>query len=160
MNSVLDNTVLRIAEDTFAAMAYVLPAEEPCRAPCDKTCCESACIGFSGPFDGGLILTVPRSMLPILAANILGIPDPGEISAAEAVDVLTEMVNVICGNLLPVIAAPKHIFRLCQPRKIAEAEVAEVFRDCALRSRVSVQLECGAAELSLYTNQSSRVAVT
>ena len=64
---------------------------------------------FSGPFRGRLELALTGSVLPLLAAGMLGAaapPDPG-----AQVDALSEVASIICGNALPRLASgsPFHI---------------------------------------------------
>jgi hypothetical protein len=149
MNSDLEKKLAQVAEETFASMAFVLPPEEEESVEDDGSSQSSASITFSGPFSGGLFLSVSQCMLPILADNILGIEESCSTSPEEQQDALKEMLNVICGNLLPLIATPKDVFHVHQPRFVPDSEVAETFVSGVLEARVNLRLDCGRVELSL-----------
>jgi CheY-specific phosphatase CheX len=155
MNSELEKTLMRVAENTFASMAFVLPADDEERPDNDDEPRASAFITFSGPFDGGIFLSVPKRILPILAANMLGVENLDTISPEEQQDALTELLNVICGNLLPVITSPKEIFHLCQPYSVAGNEADETSNNEMIEAKVRLQLDCGRADLSLCLNRPS-----
>ena len=63
---------------------------------------------------GKLFVTLHGALLPILAANMLGLAEP--LTDAVQADALGEIVNVICGNLLPGIAGPEPIFDISAPQ--------------------------------------------
>ena len=108
-------TLLRqVAEDTFATMAFFLPAEGPGSNPDPSGPSRVALVDFTGPFAGRLSLTVPDAMAALLAANMLGL-DGGQPTPLQERDALAELANVICGNLLPILATPQDVFNVGHP---------------------------------------------
>jgi CheY-specific phosphatase CheX len=61
-------------------------------------------------------------MLPTVAANMLG--DDDAPAPAQQLDALGEIANVICGNLLPHIAAPHAVFQLDAPQLLDTTDMA------------------------------------
>ncbi len=56
-------------------------------------------IGFRGPRSGELRVYVPLPLARAMATNFLGLEE-GTPSDAQATDVVSELTNMICGNLL------------------------------------------------------------
>ena len=70
---------------------------------------------FSGPFGGGMELCLPAPALVELAVNMLGAKDGEELSPEQQHDALKELINVVCGNLLPILAGHTEEFNLRPP---------------------------------------------
>ncbi|MGW8257957.1 MAG: chemotaxis protein CheX [Thermoguttaceae bacterium] len=144
----LEQKLTDVLEDTFASMAFVLPPAEEDEAESGEAANAHASITFSGPFSGELWISVSRSMLPVLAENIMGIEGSGATTGEEQEDALKEMLNVICGNLLPLIAPPKEVFHIHQPRFLATNEPLPAHDDDT-NAKVQLRLDNGLVELSL-----------
>ncbi|MEN6449045.1 MAG: chemotaxis protein CheX [Thermoguttaceae bacterium] len=158
MNSEFDNALAKVTEDTFASMAFVLPLGEQDGGEDDAPPQTSASIRFSGPFGGSLTLSVSSRMVAILADNILGRAERGSASPEEQQDALKEILNVICGNLLPRIATPSDMFHVSQPRFLSSGDAAESFVDGTLAAAIAVRFDCGRANLSLYLDRPATVS--
>jgi hypothetical protein len=52
---------------------------------------------------------------PELAVNMLGLDDDVQVSPADQKDALREMLNIICGNLLPALAGDQAVFDIEAP---------------------------------------------
>jgi len=111
MSGKLDETLGRMAEEVFESLAFVLPAlEDEPSAPPEQADMTAAIISFTGPFAGTLVLNASSELLPAIAANMLGL-DFGEVASREMQrDAFKELANVICGNILPVIAGEQAMF--------------------------------------------------
>jgi len=90
-----------------------------------------ATMSFHNAAEGLIQLVVPRSMGPILAANVLGLDPDDEMVTRAPYDALKELLNVTCGNVLTAIAGDEPVFDLTVP------EIAEQPRESweGLRSR-------------------------
>jgi hypothetical protein len=66
-------------------------------------------VRFEGPMTGRLVVRLCGGMLGRLAANMMG--DAADDAAMQR-DALGEVANVVCGNLLPLIAGPGAAFVL------------------------------------------------
>ncbi len=108
----LDQLLTRVAEDTFSAMTFLLPEEAPTEASGPW---RQAAVEFAGPFSGRLTLRVADAMVPELAVNMLGL-ESGPATPVQERDTLAELANVICGNLLPLVATPQDVFNVGAPR--------------------------------------------
>lgn len=75
-----------------------------------------ASIRFTGQVAGTLEIAVPRAMCAEMAANMLGTEPGDEASTHQAEDTLKEILNVMCGNLLTVLAGDTAVFDLTIPQ--------------------------------------------
>jgi hypothetical protein len=114
MSKNIESVLQQVAEDTFASMVFFLPAEAPAGAPDASGPLREAAVDFTGPFAGRLTLSVPDAMAGLLAANMLGL-EGGRPTPLQERDALAELANVICGNLLPIVATPQDVFSVGHP---------------------------------------------
>jgi hypothetical protein len=108
---VLENVV----QDTFATMVFLFP-EDRDQPPPPPESYLTVVVGFSGPFRGELRLSVGPDMPALVAANMLGLEEGHVPTSEQQRDALGELVNVICGNLLPAITSPLEVFSVHTPR--------------------------------------------
>ncbi len=155
MSKELNNILYNVAESTFGSLAFMLSMPEPD----DGTVAEettTVSVEFSGPFGGQLIMTVNAEMLPELAENMLGL-EPGEDALHDhGVDALKELLNVICGNLLPKIAGVEAVFDVEGPQII---KLQESKSQTQANASVKLYLDSGMAELALYTDKAVPVEI-
>jgi len=71
---------------------------------------------YTGQTRGMLALTVPASLCPHIAANVLGIDPDDERAVAASLDALKEVLNVTCGHVLTALAGETPVFDLSVPR--------------------------------------------
>jgi chemotaxis protein CheX len=152
MNSELEKILREVAEDMFASLAYLMPASEAAHVAADSGPRARVRVAFSGPFMGCLVLCVDLWMLPILAANMLGLMDADSTSREQQQDALKELLNVICGNLLPRIASPQEVFHVHAPFILPDGNTAEIPETRPLAARVTLWPDGGQADLALFTD--------
>ena len=68
------------------------------------------------------MMRISQGAVTELTANMLGLDDDCEISVDEQQDAFKEMLNVICGNLLPAIAGDQREFNIGPPAILSEDE--------------------------------------
>jgi CheY-specific phosphatase CheX len=117
MNAVISGILTDVVVDTLEKLAFLfaVPLEGP--APEDTGELATVQVGFSGPLCGGMQLSLSQSVLSELAGNMLGADDGSTLSADEQYDALRELINVICGNLLPMIGGGTAEFNI-QPSAV------------------------------------------
>lgn len=101
---------------TFEEMCFMIP--DPDADPGEAVLPDPVAVqvDFDGPFDGGLVVCVPREVMASIATNMLGEEElPPQDKQADA---LGEIANIICGNVLPRIAGTKKVFYLAGPRAL------------------------------------------
>ncbi len=113
MTEHVKETIYRVAEDVLEKLAFLFSFREDERDHMDYATAMAASVSFGGEFEGSLIMAVSEDVLPELAANMLGIEE--QTTPAEQQDALKELINVVCGNLLPEIAGKKNLFNVNPP---------------------------------------------
>ena len=166
MNSTLDATLQDVVEETFATLAFLMPVTDEERAffaadDDDQGACDApaggerrlaARVDFSGPFAGCIVLSIDERMLAPLAANMLGTMGDSATSPDQEYDALRELSNVVCGNLLPRIATPRDVFKVHSPELLEDESDAETVDGRAPEARVTLWVDCGRADLALFTD--------
>jgi CheY-specific phosphatase CheX len=115
MNAATSGILSDVVVDTLEKLAFLfaVPLEGP--APVDTRELATVRVRFSGPLCGGMQLSLSRPVLAELAGNMLGADDATALSADEQHDALRELVNIICGNLLPLIGGKNAEFHIQTP---------------------------------------------
>ncbi len=76
----------------------------------------SASMGFRGEIEGNIALAVPKSLLPEIASNFLGMDAADPFVTARASDACKELLNVTCGHMLTALRGEAPVFDLSIPR--------------------------------------------
>jgi chemotaxis protein CheX len=115
MNAVTSGILTDVVVDTLEKLAFMfaVPLEGP--APAGARELATVRVRFSGPLCGGMQLSLSRPLLATLAGNMLGADDASALSTDEQHDALCELINVICGNLLPMIGGGTAEFNIQTP---------------------------------------------
>jgi chemotaxis protein CheY-P-specific phosphatase CheC len=74
-----------------------------------------ATMGFSGHHGGAVDIIVPRKLTPALVYNILGMDEDDIIESDIAEDALKELLNTLCGRMLPALFTDIETFDLHPP---------------------------------------------
>jgi CheY-specific phosphatase CheX len=120
MNQTLSRRLVEVTAETLEKLAFIFAfpvAEAPAM---DGQSQESVGVDFSGPFCGGMELSLPASALGELAVNMVGAEEGEQLSAEQQRDALKELANVVCGNLLPVLAGNAAEFNLQPPYIVSD----------------------------------------
>ncbi len=144
--------VTEVARETMEKLAFVFVLDEAAAAESAAEPEHRVRVAFQGRRDGALEVALSDAALPELAANMLGVEDPAELSAGERTDALRELANVICGNLLPRLFGEEAEFALATPvavRDAAEQAGESPAADCRLA------LENGACRVRLFLRDAS-----
>ena len=115
MNAAISGILNDVVVDTLQKLAFLFAAPLEGPAPEDMRELATVRVRFSGPLCGGMQLSLSRPVLAELAGNMLGADDASALSADEQHDALRELINVICGNLLPMIGGGTAEFNIQTP---------------------------------------------
>jgi hypothetical protein len=148
MNKQHDEVLQSVAEETFESLAFLLPMPEP-DDPVDAVSA-IVTVGFNGPFNGELILTIPQAVLVELTANMLGLDEDGDIAVETQQDALKELANVVCGNVLPGIAGTTAVFNVAAPQ-LNDAATPHSYGGLSPAATARIHLDEGLATLELLT---------
>ena len=112
-----------------------------------------ASIHFSGHFDGDLFLETSCDLLPVIGMNMLGLDDENSLTHEEQKDAFRELLNVICGNLLPAFAGDKAVFNIDGAEIHSDTSIPETFEGQAPLANAHFGLEVGHAKLALFIDE-------
>ena len=128
----LQQTIIDVTEMTCETLAFMFPMPAPEEGIDPGEQCHEDLVRtrvrFDGPFEGSLVVTIPRSMLRSLAANMLGLK-PQATTRDQRADAACELCNVVCGNLLPAVAGTEPVFSV-SPLRLCEAPPCPDSADC------------------------------
>ena len=144
-----EQAMLGVIEETFASLAFMFPVDPDSPAAYDPKAARQAMVAFSGPFRGDLTLWASEELLEPLATNMLGLEDGVCPSPDQRQDAFRELLNVICGNLLPMIASPRDVFDVCEPRLLASQDDSPPADGLTDLGTVEVDLDAGHIRLAL-----------
>jgi len=117
LQSILSEEIIK----TFEELAFLFGQPDDDREAGDFSDKIIGSATFTGPFDGQLVLALSREALPELAGNMLGEDEPETISESQRRDALKETVNIVCGNVLPVLGGKSAVFDVAPPEILEDA---------------------------------------
>ena len=140
MNAAISGILTDVVADTLEKLAFLFAAPLEGPAPEDTQELATVRVRFSGPLCGGMQLSLSQPVLAELAANMLGADDASALTTDEQHDALRELINVICGNLLPLIGGHSAEFNIQTPFIPAGgAEASGEFGPVAAASNLAVE---------------------
>lgn len=151
MTDAVRRILYRVTEGVLERLAFIFSFPEEDRPPLEGPGTVGARVAFCGPFSGVLDLRVGRDICPELAGNMLGV-EPEETTPEQRDDAVKELLNVICGNLLPAIAGKRAVFNVDSPvilpetptgepaSRLAEARLSLEEGDCDIRLSIRGEL--------------------
>jgi hypothetical protein len=148
MNAVVERHLAEVTIDTLERLGFLFAsvAEEP-PAP-SEAALGTVGVAFEGSFAGELEVSLSGPVLTELAANMLGTMEGDPLSFDQQLDALKELANVICGNLLPVIAGSETEFTIGAPGEVAPDRPVWT----SPTARCHLVLENGICRVRLRTN--------
>jgi hypothetical protein len=132
MEKELQEALSKVMFMTFEELGFVFPEAEMTLDQANAEPEIAVETDFFGPFEGKVILQICGGLVEVISTNMLGSDAPPVLNLQQ--DAMRELANVVCGNLLPLIAGSKEVFHLKPPRilelngfsldgRIAEAHV-------------------------------------
>jgi hypothetical protein len=110
----LEIAATRVLEDVACVFARPLGIRPTPGAGWRAT---GARLRFRGALRGYMELWAPPEAVAPLAAALLGEDDAGLAAADAPLDAVREMLHVICGSVLALLAGPERAFSLGMPRR-------------------------------------------
>lgn len=152
MSENINEILYRVGEEVLEKLAFLFsfPADDD--DDFEEDGAVSAKVAFTGPFTGSVVMSVSDSALPELAENMLGFEENEETSTEQQYDALKELINVICGNLLPAIAGKQEIFNVEMPIVLNEDESYEKELGTAPLAEARLALDMGQCRVFLYVD--------
>jgi chemotaxis protein CheY-P-specific phosphatase CheC len=140
--------IYRVLEEILENLAFLFFAPEDTRDTMDYNVAVAAKISFTGLFSGTLVLALSNQVLPEIARNMLGGVDE-DILVPRQHDAFKELLNVICGNMLPAIAGKREVFAIGVPDIISPEEMTALALRCPATSMAKVELDNGQIDFFL-----------
>ncbi|MDF1504325.1 chemotaxis protein CheX [Roseisolibacter sp. H3M3-2] len=121
----MPSPLLTAATSTFESLALLFAEAPPTAAQAEAPLTHAARVAFTGPRAGTLHVAVSDDVAVALAANMLGL-DPDAVRGDEALrrDAVGELANVVCGNVLPLVAGREAVFHLAAPAACDPSDAA------------------------------------
>lgn len=148
MNKELKEAVQRASVVVFEDLGFMLPTLELEAFQLSAEAESTVTVEFQGPYQGRLVLKIFGDVVSELTQNMLGQEDAP--SEEERQDALGETANVICGNLLPLIAGKESIFHIQPPKFLPNSGGHASGADERPSAEVMLGLVGGRAEIQLY----------
>jgi CheY-specific phosphatase CheX len=145
----LQTSLFRAGVRVFEDLGFMLPTSDLNSEQAAAPFHSAVSINFSGPMRGTLLLAINGDILPALTSNMLGEDDAP--AARQQEDALKELANVICGNLLPLIAGPAAVFNVGEPQLRTSENATD--RKLPITAEQAIGLENGRAELLLFLSE-------
>ena len=144
----MPSPLLTASTSTFESLALLFADVPPSAAQAEAHLTHAVSVSFVGPSTGALVVAVSDDVAVALAANMLGL-DPEVVRADAGVrhDAVGELANVVCGNVLPLVAGREAVFHLGAPAPYDPAAAAPA--DGALVEVLGVDDGRAAVTLSL-----------
>ena len=119
LKQALEIVAPRILEE--AAFIFSQPLEGPDQ-PDDEWTPVGVELLWEGPSNGMMRLWAEPALLPVFAANLLGIEEDDPLSAQKGLDAVKEILNMMVGNSLTEAWGPGPIFHLHIPEAVDAAK--------------------------------------
>ena len=119
MNSALTDQLSQAVAQTVEALTFVFATPEPWEPPVLSGVEISVEVAFEGHFEGDLVFVCPSSAAREMTLNMLGLEEGDAAAEAQIHDALKELVNILCGNILPTLAGAEAVFNLSAPNILA-----------------------------------------
>lgn len=104
-------------------------------------------VKFDGATRGGMVINVSPELLNAIACNMLGIEQATE---EEKEGALCEIVNIICGNTVPLFAKKSEICYIRPPRIIEKDEETDKYFQNVHKEKLQICLDEGIADITIY----------
>lgn len=141
-------SLFRAATSTFESLALLFPEPRSIDGAEFLPIEAAHCVTYHGDSEGRVVVGVTSGVLPALAENMLGSAAAPDLQLQR--DALGELVNVVTGNVLPMINGATAVFRLDapvpagdEPFRAREGEVQAAF--------ARLHMDEGEALLALFT---------
>ena len=152
MEQQLKSIIAATANDTLEKLAFLFVLSDDEWTDDQPEPVVTGRVAFNGHFGGSLMIQLSSAVIPELACNMLGLDDEDEISDADQQDALKEILNVICGNVLPAVAGDQVEFNIDAPEILTLTDAVQVRTKNKPASAVRLNLEEGVCDLFFFVD--------
>ena len=142
-------SLFQAATLTFESLALLFP--EPCSTDGAEFIPLAAAfsVTYHGAGHGRVVVGVTAGVLPALAENMLGAAAAPDTQLQR--DALGELVNVVTGNVLPMVNGAAAVFRLDAPTPAGDAPFTALDGETQV-AFTRLQMDEGEAILAMFTS--------
>ncbi len=142
-------SLFRAATSTFESLALLFP--EPCSTDGAEFTPLAAAfsVSYHGAGHGRVVVGVTAGVLPALAENMLG--SAAAPDKALQRDALGELVNVVTGNVLPMVHGATAVFKLDAPEPAGDTPFIALAGEAQV-AFTRLQMDEGEAILAMFTS--------
>ena len=147
-NEILTESISEVLEKM--AFMMLMPPEEPLPSPEQSI---RVTMRFTGLVSGQIDLLAGNELIEMMAANFMGVePDDPEAND-KRVDAFKEILNTVCGVLLPRLASsPADVFDITIP-EAQEINTPEEW-DALIQENDAIVMDCDFNPLAFWINES------
>ena len=153
MKQQIKNILAVITSETLEKLAFLFAFQDDERSKDGPAPAMTGRVEFNGYCSGTLLMRMSQGSAAELATNMLGLDDDSVVSDEEQQDAFKEMLNVICGNLLPAMVDDREEFNIGPPVVLTEGDAATALNGekplCVARS----MLEDGFCDVYLFADE-------
>ena len=145
-NEILNESISEVLEKV--AFMMLLEPDEPLPTPKKSIC---VTIEFSGMVSGKISLLAGFELIEMMAANYIGVEPDDPEATNKCVDAFKEILNTVCGILLPKLASsPADVFDITIPHA-QEINSTEQWDDLVQKNDATI-MECEFNPLAYWIN--------
>ncbi|MCP4689704.1 MAG: chemotaxis protein CheX [Desulfobacterales bacterium] len=145
MNEAISEVLAKLGVDSLEKLAFMFPFPESPPPDLELENSLGSSVNFTGPYSGTLTMILSDDVLRELTVNMLGVDEDEEVTPEQLNDAIGEAVNIICGNVLPLIAGKEAIFNIQAPEIFPGREPDEK----SLTARAYLSIDEGWCDISL-----------
>ena len=143
-----EQTLAQVGKRVLESMAFALVSADPVAEDHSAAIWEGS-VRFSGPHCGSTSMRTPEAVLAELGNSMLGLEEGRECTEQQRRDVLGELTNVFCGNLVEALSGSARAFDLGTPEVRPHVPSLDAGSAKARGTSVRVGVEKGWVELCL-----------
>ena len=153
MKQQIKNILAVVTTETLEKLAFLFAFPDDERSKDGPAPAMTGRVEFNGYCSGSLMMRISQGSAAELTTNMLGLDDDSVISDEEQQDAFKEMLNVICGNLLPAVVDDQVEFSIGPPVVLVEEDAGKALNGekpfCVARS----MLEKGFCDVYLFADE-------
>ncbi len=154
MHDNYESAIQEVASHVFETSAFlsVFPLEESADLPPPDFC---ATMTFKGAAEGRVSMRIAGEVLDTIVDNLLEMESDPEEQMKRRKDVLKEMLNMLCGNLLTAHFGSSPVFDLSPPEVIESAEMPAPTAEDVRRALLNIEHTLAEVMFEVQNRQNS-----
>jgi CheY-specific phosphatase CheX len=144
------NAIASLALETLETLCFLFPVDEDeftgdLLVALDEH--PHALVEFDGYMKGGVMISTEASLMEALVSNML---DEDDITDELRFTALSELTNIICGNVIPILSEGRGVCHMQPPRLATAQEVTGEAFEGYNHETIRLTLDEGLAEIQVF----------